>query len=159
MANKPAVSPRRPAAARPAEAEAHAHIAGLTIMNEGSVRDWIRHGKFNVTQGKNFDRSGGLGPWLEADLAGLPLEDLSIETRVNGTVRQKDTTASLAFPFRRLIAYISSFTTLQPGDLIATGTPTGSGGRLDPPVWLKAGDLVEVTVQGVGTLANPVAAE
>ena len=83
----------------PAE-RAHAHIAGLTAMNEGSVRDWLRHAKFNVTQGKNFDRSGGLGPWIETDLSGLSLTDMTVETRVNGEVRQRDTTASMAFPVR-----------------------------------------------------------
>lgn len=144
---------------RIAQADAINHVAGLTIMNEGSVRDWIRHGKFNVTQGKNFDRSGGLGPWIETDLSGLDMTDLAIETRVNGEVRQKDTTASMAFPFARIIEYISTFTTLMPGDLIATGTPTGAGARFEPPRWLKQGDVVEVEVEGVGTLANRVERE
>lgn len=135
------------------------HIAGLTIMNEGSVRDWLRHGKFNVTQGKNFDRSGGLGPWIETGLDRLDMGNLSIETRVNGEVRQHDTAASLIFPFSRIIEYISTFATLLPGDLIATGTPTGAGARFDPPKWLKPGDVVEVEVDGVGTLSNSVVAE
>ena len=139
--------------------KAHRHIAGLTIMNEGTVRDWVRHAKFNVTQGKNFDRTGGLGPWTETDLDGLNLEDLSIETRVNGELRQSDTTASMAFPFARIIEYVSTFTALRPGDLIATGTPTGAGARLDPPVWLTQGDVVEVSVEGVGTLVNGVVGE
>ena len=137
----------------------HRHIAGLTIMNEGTIRDWVRHAKFNVTQGKNFDRTGGLGPWIETELEGLDLEDMSVETRVNGELRQSDTTASMAFPFARIIEYVSTFTALQPGDLIATGTPTGAGARLDPPVWLKEGDVVEVSVEGVGTLVNGVIAE
>jgi 2-keto-4-pentenoate hydratase/2-oxohepta-3-ene-1,7-dioic acid hydratase in catechol pathway len=141
------------------QAEAHAHIAGLTIMNEGSVRDWLRHGKFNVTQGKNWERSGGLGPWIETDLAGLDLTDLRVETRVNGELRQSDTTANLAFPFARIIEYVSTFCELRPGDLIATGTPTGAGARFDPPKWLRPGDVVEVTVPGVGTLRNRVVAE
>lgn len=135
------------------------HIAGLTIMNEGSVRDWVRHGKFNVTPGKNFDRSGGLGPWIETDLDDLPLDDLTVETHVNGELRQSDTTASMAFPFARIVEYVSTFATLLPGDLIATGTPTGSGARFDPPRWLKEGDRVDVTVQGVGTLTNFVSKE
>ncbi len=139
----------------PAE-RAHGAIAGLTAMNEGSVRDWLRHGKFNVTQGKNFDRSGGLGPWIETDLAGLSLTDMTVETRVNGEVRQRDTTANMAFPFARIIEYVSTFTTLLPGDLIATGTPTGAGARFDPPRWLVPGDVVEVEVEGVGTLRNTV---
>ncbi|MEZ5923143.1 MAG: fumarylacetoacetate hydrolase family protein [Hyphomicrobiaceae bacterium] len=139
--------------------DAKRHIAGLTIMNEGSVRDWIRHGKFNVTQGKNFDRSGAIGPWIETDLSAVDLCDLHLETRVNGELRQSDTTASMAFPIAELIAYISSFTTLMPGDLIATGTPTGAGARFDPPRWLKPGDIVEVMVEGVGRLRNSVIAE
>lgn len=139
--------------------EAMGHVAGLTIMNEGSVRDWIRHGKFNVTQGKNFDRSGGLGPWIQTDLAGIDVADMRIKTRVNGEIRQNDTTASMAFSFAHIIEYVSTFTTLLPGDLIATGTPTGAGARFDPPKWLKPGDVVEVEVEGVGTLRNRVAQE
>ncbi len=138
------------------QAEAHGHIAGLTVMNEGSVRDWLRHAKFNVTQGKNFDRSGGLGPWIETDLSGLDLTDMTVETRVNGEVRQRDTTANMAFPFAKIIEYVSTFATLLPGDLIATGTPTGAGARFDPPRWLVPGDVVEVEVEGVGTLSNRV---
>lgn len=144
---------------RIAQADAMRHVAGLTIMNEGSVRDWIRHGKFNVTQGKNFDRSGSYGPWIETDLAGFDLDNLRIETRVNGELRQSDTTASMTFSFARIIEYVSTYTTVLPGDLIATGTPTGSGGRFDPPKWLKVGDVVEVTVDGVGTLTNGIIQE
>lgn len=136
--------------------KAHDHIAGLTAMNEGSVRDWLRHGKFNVTQGKNFDRSGAMGPWIETDLSGLDLANMTVETRVNGEVRQRDTTANMAFPFARIIEYVSTFSTLMPGDLIATGTPSGAGARFDPPRWLVPGDVVEVAVQGVGTLRNTV---
>jgi len=144
---------------RIAQADAMAHVAGLTIMNEGSVRDWIRHGKFNVTQGKNFDRSGAIGPWIETDLSGINVDDMRVETRVNGELRQSDTTASMAFPFSRIIEYVSAFTTLMPGDLIATGTPTGAGARFDPPRWLRPGDVVEVDVEGVGRLVNKVSAE
>lgn len=140
-------------------ADAMAHVAGLTIMNEGSVRDWIRHGKFNVTQGKNFDRSGAIGPWIETDISALDFTNIALETRVNGEIRQKDTTASMAFPFARIIEYVSAFTTLLPGDLIATGTPTGAGARFDPPRWLKTGDVVEVEVEGVGTLRNRIEQE
>lgn len=135
------------------------HIAGLTLCNEGTVRDWLRHGKFNVTQGKNFDRSGSMGPWMVTadgiDLA-APLE---LTTRVNGEVRQHDTTARLMFPFEALIAYLSTFATLKPGDVIVTGTPTGAGVRFDPPRWLKPGDEVEVEVPGLGILRNTVADE
>lgn len=132
------------------------HVAGVTLMNEGSVRDWLRHAKFNVTQGKNFARSGSLGPWLvTADEISAP-GDLHLTTRVNGELRQDDTTANLIFPFDYLIAYLSTFMTLQPGDVIATGTPTGAGARFDPPKYLRAGDVVEVDVAGIGTLRNRV---
>lgn len=138
---------------------AMSHVAALTIMNEGSIRDWLRHAKFNVTQGKNFDRTGGLGPWLECDLSKMDVTDMRIETRVNGELRQSDTTANMAFPFDRIIEYVSTFATLLPGDLIATGTPTGAGARFDPPKWLKEGDEVEVEVQKVGLLSNGVRRE
>ncbi|WP_118138529.1 fumarylacetoacetate hydrolase family protein [Oceanicella sp. SM1341] len=135
------------------------HVAGFTVMNEGTIRDWVRHGKFNVTPGKNWDRSGGLGPWIETAPEGVDIHDMRVETRVNGELRQSDTTASMAFPFERIIEYVSSFATLLPGDLIATGTPTGAGARFDPPKWLVEGDVVEVTVEGVGSLRNPVEKE
>lgn len=142
------------------QADAMSHVAGLTIMNEGSIRDWVRHGKFNVTQGKNFDGSGGIGPWIETDLAKFDVvAGIHLETRVNGEVRQRDTTNSMAFPFARIIEYVSTFTRLMPGDLIATGTPTGAGARFEPPIWLKRGDVVEVTVEGIGTLVNGVEEE
>lgn len=144
---------------RISQAEAMEHVAGISIMNEGSVSDWLRHGKFNVTQGKNFDRSGSMGPWIETNIGALDIGNLRIETRVNGRIRQSDTTASMVFPFRRIIEYLSTFCTLLPGDLISTGTPAGSGSRLDPPQWLREGDVVEVTVEGVGTLRNTVIRE
>lgn len=141
------------------QADAMAHVAGLTIMNEGSIRDWIRHGKFNVTPGKNWDKSGGIGPWIETDLNGINVNDMKVQTHVNGELRQSDTTASMAFPFARIIEYLSTFGTLEPGDLIATGTPTGAGARFDPPIWLREGDEVTVTVEGVGTLSNTIRKE
>lgn len=144
---------------RIAQSDAMDHVAGLSIMNEGTIRDWLRHGKFNVTQGKNWDRSGGLGPWIETDLDDINVNDMMIETRVNGEIRQSDTTASMAFPFARLVEYVSTFGTLEPGDLIATGTPTGAGARFDPPRWLTPGDVVEVHVEGIGTLSNTIADE
>jgi 2-keto-4-pentenoate hydratase/2-oxohepta-3-ene-1,7-dioic acid hydratase in catechol pathway len=132
------------------------HIFGLTLCNEGTIRDWLRHGKYNNTPGKNFDKSGSLGPWIvtadEVDF-GAPLE---LTTRVNGEVRQRDSTARLMFPFDSLIAYISTFATLMPGDVIVTGTPTGAGSRFDPPRWLVPGDIVEIDVPGIGILRNTV---
>lgn len=144
---------------RIAKERALEHIAGMTLCNEGSVRDWLRHGKFNVTQGKNFDASGSIGPWLVTVDEIDPAQPLELVTRVNGEVRQHDTTANLIFPFEELIAYISTFATLKPGDIIVTGTPTGAGARFDPPRWLKDGDVVEVEVPGLGLLRNAVVKE
>lgn len=140
-------------------ARAAAHVAALTCVNEGTVRDWVRHGKFNVTQGKNFEASGSIGPWLATVDACDGLGALRVTTRVNGEVRQDDTTARLTFPFEVLIEYVSTFMRLEPGDVISTGTPTGAGARFDPPRWLVPGDVVEVEVPGVGTLRNVVADE
>jgi len=135
------------------------HIFGMTLCNEGSVRDWLHHGKFNVTQGKNFDRSGSIGPWMVSSDECDPRGPHDILTRVNGELRQNDSTERLMFPFDFLIAYLSTFATLKPGDMIATGTPTGAGARFDPPRWLKPGDVVEVESSGIGILRNVIAAE
>jgi 5-carboxymethyl-2-hydroxymuconate isomerase len=137
-------------------ARATEHIAGLTCMNDGTIRDWLRHGKFNVTQGKNFESTGSIGPWLATTDGFDGFGALRVLTRVNGEVRQDDTTERLMFPFDDLIAYISTFMRLEPGDVISTGTPTGAGARLDPPRWLVPGDRLEVEVPGVGTLVNPI---
>ncbi len=140
--------------------EALAAIGGLTIMNEGTIRDWVHHAKFNVTQGKNWEGTGAIGPWLvTADEFPQGYGNLHLQTRVNGEVRQDDTTESLMFDFAYLITYISTFITLKPGDLIATGTPIGAGIRFEPPKFLQPGDKVEVEVQGIGTLSNVVQAE
>jgi 2-keto-4-pentenoate hydratase/2-oxohepta-3-ene-1,7-dioic acid hydratase in catechol pathway len=138
------------------EADALGHVAALTLANEGTIRDWVRHAKFNVTQGKNFDRSGSMGPWLVPFTDEAQLADIRLETRVNGETRQTDRTGRMIFSFRKIIAYVSTFTTLVAGDIILTGTPTGAGARLDPPVWLKPGDVVEVEAEGVGILRNRV---
>lgn len=132
------------------------HIAGLSLMNEGSVRDWLRHAKFNVTQGKNFERSGAWGPWIQSPEDLSLASTLHLSTTVNGELRQDDATDNLIFPFDYLISYLSSFMPLQPGDIIATGTPTGAGARFDPPKYLKAGDIVTVHVPELGTLENRV---
>jgi 2-keto-4-pentenoate hydratase/2-oxohepta-3-ene-1,7-dioic acid hydratase in catechol pathway len=141
------------------DAEALHHIAALTLCNEGTLRDWVRHAKFNVTQGKNFDRSGSMGPWLVPFRDPSQIVDVHLTTRVNGETRQDDRTGRMIFPVARQIAYISTFTTLVPGDIIVTGTPTGAGARQDPPVFLKPGDVVEVEAEGIGTLRNGVADE
>lgn len=136
--------------------DAYDHIAALTLCNEGTIRDWVRHAKFNVTQGKNWDKSGAIGPWLVPFTDAKQLDDARILTRVNGEVRQDDVLSRMMFPIRREIEYISTFMTLQPGDIIITGTPTGAGARFDPPRYLKPGDVVEVEVEGIGTLRNGV---
>jgi 2-keto-4-pentenoate hydratase/2-oxohepta-3-ene-1,7-dioic acid hydratase in catechol pathway len=134
-------------------------IAGVTLGNEGSVRDWLRHGTLNVTQGKNFDKSGSVGPWMVTADELDPGKALRVMTRVNGELRQDDTTDRLTWGIPWLINYISTFATLLPGDLIWTGTPTGAGVHRNPPVWLKPGDVVEVEVPEVGVLRNPVVDE
>lgn len=141
------------------EADALSHIAALTLCNEGTIRDWVRHAKFNVTQGKNFDRTGSIGPWLVPFTNESQLADIKLETRVNGEVRQSDRTGRMIFSFRKIINYISTFTTLVPGDIIVCGTPTGAGARFDPPIWLKPGDVVEVEAEGIGLLHNTIADE
>lgn len=141
------------------EANALDHVAALSLCNEGTLRDWVRHAKFNVTQGKNFDASGSIGPWMVPYADESQLADIALTARVNGEVRQSDRTARMIFSFRYLIAYISTFTTLVPGDMIITGTPTGAGARLDPPVWLKPGDVVEIEAEGIGILRNTIADE
>lgn len=146
-------------ARRVVEVDAASYIAGMTIMNEGSVRDWLRHAKFNVTQGKNFVASGALGPWLVTTDECDPMSELRVTTEVNGELRQDDVTSNLMFPFAYLISYLSTFYQLNPGDIIATGTPNGAGARFDPPKYLRPGDTVTVSVGGVGTLSNTVAAE
>ncbi|NUS22471.1 MAG: fumarylacetoacetate hydrolase family protein, partial [Mesorhizobium sp.] len=144
---------------RIAEADALGHIAALSLCNEGTIRDWVRHAKFNVTQGKNFDRTGSIGPWLVPFTDEAQIADIALTTRVNGEVRQQDRTGRMIFSFRKIINYISTFTTLVPGDVIVTGTPTGAGARSDPPVWLKPGDVVEIEAEGIGLLRNGVVDE
>lgn len=138
---------------------AESHIAALTCLNEGTIRDWLRHGKFNVTQGKNFDRTGSIGPWMVTADEFSGYGDMHIETRVNGDIRQTDTTASLMFDFAYLISYVSTIMTLKRGDIISTGTPIGAGARFDPPIWLKPGDVLEVEAAGIGLLRNEIVDE
>lgn len=139
-----------------AERDALDHIAALTLCNEGTIRDWVRHAKFNVTQGKNFDGTGSLGPWLVPYIDEAQIADIALTTRVNGETRQSDRTSRMMFSFRYIINYISTFTTLVPGDVIVTGTPTGAGARFDPPRYLVPGDVIAVHADGIGTLTNGV---
>jgi acylpyruvate hydrolase len=131
-------------------------IAGYTCCNEGSIRELQRH----TTQwhmGKNFDRSGGLGPWVvTADELPELAKGLKIESRLNGNVMQSDNTANMMFPIAETIVYITQGITLEPGDLIVTGTPSGVGAARKPPVRMKAGDTCEIEIEGVGILRNPI---
>ncbi|WP_316013156.1 fumarylacetoacetate hydrolase family protein [Roseobacter sp. HKCCA0434] len=141
---------------RIAREDAYDHIAAITLCNEGTIRDWVRHAKFNVTQGKNWDRSGSIGPWIVPFTDAGQLDDIKLETRVNGEVRQQDRTGRMMYDFRYIVSYVSTFTTLAAGDVIVCGTPTGAGARFEPPIWLKPGDVIEVEAEGIGILRNGV---
>jgi 2-keto-4-pentenoate hydratase/2-oxohepta-3-ene-1,7-dioic acid hydratase in catechol pathway len=134
-------------------------ILGYTLCNEGSVRDWMRHGKFNVTQGKNFDRSGSIGPWIVTVDEIDPAVPMRVTAKLNGEVTQDDTTASMIFPFDDLIAYVTTFMTIRPADVISTGTPVKRKSRDGAPRWLKPGDAVEISSPEIGTLRNTVVDE
>lgn len=135
------------------------HIAGLTLGNEGTIRDWVRHAKFNVTQGKNWESTGSFGPHLVTlDEIGA-FDDLHITTHVNGELRQNDSPATMKYSIEYQVHYLSTFTTLRPGDIIFSGTPTGAGARFDPPIWLEPGDVIEVSVPELGALRNTVSDE
>jgi 2-keto-4-pentenoate hydratase/2-oxohepta-3-ene-1,7-dioic acid hydratase in catechol pathway len=140
-----------------AEENAASYVAGYACVNDGSVRDWQKHST-QFTPGKNFWRSGSFGPWMvTADEIPDP-SVLRLETRVNGEVRQAISLDSFIFGIPWLIAYLSSFTPLSPGDVIVTGTPTGFGSSRQPAVFLRPGDVVEVEVPGIGVLRNAVMA-
>lgn len=135
------------------------YVAGATLCNEGTVHDWLSHGRRNNTPGKNFDRSGSIGPWIVTrDEISLD-KPLALTTKVNGEVRQEDKTSRMIFTIPQLIAYVTSFATLKAGDILVTGTPIGSGRFFKPPQWLDHGDVVEVSVPEIGVLRNVVADE
>jgi 2-keto-4-pentenoate hydratase/2-oxohepta-3-ene-1,7-dioic acid hydratase in catechol pathway len=135
------------------------YILGYTLCNEGSVRDWMRHGKFNVTQGKNFDRSGSIGPWIVTADEIDPAKPMHLTAKHNGEVTQDDTTASMIFSFADLIAYVTTFMTIRPADIISTGTPVKRKSDTGAPRWLKPGDVVEISSRELGTLQNRVVDE
>ena len=143
---------------RIAEADAGQYVAGYACYNDGSVRDWQRHTSQWVP-GKNFWRTGGFGPWMvTADE--IPFGTLmTLTARLNGQELQRATTDMMIHSIARQIAYVSTIAPLEPGDVIVTGTPGGVGARRNPPVWMKAGDVVEIEVDRVGVLRNPVADE
>ena len=138
------------------ESDALKHVAGYTCFVDGSVRDYQKH---SVTSGKNFVGTGPLGPWMvTADEIPDPTV-MTLMTRLNGTEMQRSGTDMLIYSVARIIAYVSAFTPLEPGDVIATGTPAGVGHRRNPQLWMKAGDVLEVEITGIGTLRNRVVDE
>lgn len=138
------------------EANALSFIAGYSCMNEGSVRGWQKH---SVHAGKNFHASGSWGPWLTTAEEAGPVDSMALITRVNGQVMQQATGAEMIHPLPKLIAYLSHITQLNPGDVIATGSPDGTGGSRAPAAFLNPGDVIEVDIPTVGTLRNHVAAQ
>lgn len=134
------------------------HVAGLSAYNDGSVRDWqLAAGQW--VPGKNFPATGAFGPWLVTPDELDPRQSLSLVCRLNGQEMQRTTTDLMIFDIPALIAHISTWTTLEPGDVIVTGTPGGVGLRRNPPVWMRHGDTVEVELEGVGILRNPIIQE
>jgi 2-keto-4-pentenoate hydratase/2-oxohepta-3-ene-1,7-dioic acid hydratase in catechol pathway len=141
------------------ESKALEHVFGYTLFNDVSVRDFQRKTS-QWTPGKNFDSTGPLGPWVvTADELPLGASGLRIRTRVNGETMQDSNTSDMIFSTARIIALLSEFMTLEPGDMIATGTPSGVAHARKPPTWMKAGDTVEVEVEGIGVLSNPIVDE
>ena len=138
-----------------AESEAMGHVAGYSIYNDVSVRDYQRHAQ-QIAAGKNFVGTGPFGPWLVTTDEVPDPTRLKLETRVNGTTMQSSDTSHLIFSIPRLISYSSDIFDLVPGDVIATGTPAGVGFTRKPPIFLKAGDVVEVEIEKLGILRNPV---
>ncbi|QUD90270.1 fumarylacetoacetate hydrolase family protein [Phenylobacterium montanum] len=143
---------------RISEADALRHVAGFTCANDASVRDWQWHTQ-QFTPGKNFPGTAPLGPWMITPDEIADLQAVTVTTSLNGEVMQHASVADMIFPIPVIIAYLSTFTSLSPGDVILTGTPGGVGAKRKPPVWMKPGDIVEVGIAGVGRLVNFVCDE
>lgn len=141
---------------RISQKDAWNHIAGYSCYNDGSVRDWQRH-TIQWTAGKNFARTGGFGPWMVTADEIPPGTKMTLSCRLNGEVMQKATTEQMIFKIPKIIEYVSTWTTLQPGDVLVTGTPGGVGARRTPPIWMKPGDKVEIEIDKVGILENSIA--
>ena len=138
-----------------AEADAMAHVAGYACFNDASVRDWQWH-TTQFAPGKNFPGTGALGPQMVTPDEAGELADIHVVTSLNGEVVQDQPIRDMIFPIAKIIAYLSAFTPLSPGDVIASGTPGGVGAKRTPPLWMKPGDRVEVAIGSVGTLSNPI---
>ncbi len=139
-------------------AEAMSHVVGYACYNDGSIRDFQRH-THQFTPGKNFPDTGAFGPWMMTPDELGPLGELKLQTRLNGEVMQEARIKQMIFDIPRQIEYCSTFTRLEPGDVIVSGTPGGVGSRRQPPLWMKAGDVVEIEVERLGVLRNPVTDE
>ena len=131
------------------------HVAGYSVFNDGSVRDWQRH-NIQFTPGKNFPGTGGFGPALVTPDELPDIASQRVQTRINGQLVQDQPVSDMIWDIAFIIEYCSTFTTLEPGDVIATGTPGGVGDKRNPPLYMKAGDVAEVSIGKVGTLTNPV---
>jgi 2-keto-4-pentenoate hydratase/2-oxohepta-3-ene-1,7-dioic acid hydratase in catechol pathway len=143
---------------RISQADAHEHIAGYACFNDGTARDWQRH-THQWTPGKNFPATGPFGPFMASRQIVPDVNALTLQTRLNGQVMQQASVADLIFTLPVIIEYLSGFTTLSPGDVIATGTPGGVGDKREPAVYMQAGDVIEVEITGLGTLRNVVSDE
>ena len=141
-----------------AEADAWKHVAGYSVYNDVSVREWQFHAK-QIASGKNFENTGPFGPWMVTADEIEPGRKLKLETRLNGEVVQSSDTGHLIFSIPQLISYSSTIFTLSPGDVIVTGTPAGVGFGRKPPRYMKAGDTIEVEIEAIGVLRNPVVAQ
>ncbi|WP_417527958.1 fumarylacetoacetate hydrolase family protein [Marinomonas shanghaiensis] len=141
-----------------AEAEAMNHVAGYACFNDASIRDWQWHTR-QFTPGKNFPTTGPFGPYMVTPDEAGNLEHVHVITRLNGEVMQDQPIGDMIFPIAQIIAYVSAFTPLSPGDVIVSGTPGGVGAKRTPPVWMKPGDTIEVEIGPMGTLVNCIAEE
>ena len=137
------------------QAQALDHIAGYACFNDGTARDWQRH-THQWIPGKNFPQTGPLGPFMATRKEIPDVNQLTLQSRLNGEVMQHASVADLIYTLPVIIEYLSGFTNLSPGDVIATGTPGGVGDRREPPVYMKAGDVIEIEITGLGTLRNVV---
>jgi 2-keto-4-pentenoate hydratase/2-oxohepta-3-ene-1,7-dioic acid hydratase in catechol pathway len=141
---------------RISQKDAWSHIAGYSCYNDGSVRDWQRH-TIQWTAGKNFAQTGGFGPWMVTADEIPPNTKMTLSCRLNGQQMQHATTEQMIFKIPKIVEYVSTWTSLMPGDVLVTGTPGGVGARRTPPIWMKPGDKVEIEIDKVGILENGIA--
>jgi 2-keto-4-pentenoate hydratase/2-oxohepta-3-ene-1,7-dioic acid hydratase in catechol pathway len=143
---------------RISRADALAHVAGFAVFNDASARDWQRH-NIQFTPGKNFPATGAFGPALVTPEEAGDLTEARVQTRLNGALVQDQPISDMIWDVPAIIEYVSAFTPLAPGDVIATGTPGGVGDKRNPPLYMKPGDQVEVSIGSIGTLTNRIIAE